>query len=252
VSPRLQRDAQRLFERYRRTGDPHARELLVRRYTPLARHLATRYARGAEPLDDLFQVACLGLLKAIDRYDPDRGTAFTSFAVPTMLGELKRHFRDTTWVVRVPHSVHDLAMRVRSARVELIQLLGRDPSVSELADVVGTGEERLAAALEALAAYDVVSLEAPRDPEGRSGLNGVVGREDDGLAQIEQRAEVDDLIECLSAGERQVLRLRFEEDLTQQQIGDRLGLSQMSVSRTLRRALRDLRAVAEQRGMSAA
>jgi RNA polymerase sigma-B factor len=252
MSPGRQREVQHLFQRYRRTGDPDAREMLVRRYTPLARHLAARYARGAEPLDDLFQVACLGLLKAIDRYDPDRGTAFTSFAVPTMLGELKRHFRDTTWLVRVPHSVHDLAMRVRTAKMDLTQLLGREPSAAELADVLGAAEDRLEAALDALAAYDVASLEAPRGAEGWSGLCHAIGREDDGLSRIEERAEVDDLVACLSAGERQVLWLRFEEDLTQQQIGDRLGLSQMSVSRTLRRALHDLREIAEQRGMSAA
>jgi RNA polymerase sigma-B factor len=252
MSDGRQRDAHDLFERYRRSRDPHARELLVQRYTPLARSLAVRYARGREPLDDLFQVACLGLLKAIDRYDPDRGKAFTSFAVPTVLGELKRHFRDTTWVVHIPHGVHDLAMRVRSAAVDLTQLLGREPSASELADAVGTDIERVAAALDALAAYDVASFEAPGGVDGDRRRHRAVGHEDDGLSRIELRAEVDDLIACLSDGERQVLRLRFGGDLTQQQIGDRLGLSQMSVSRTLRRVLHDLRAIAEERGMSAA
>jgi RNA polymerase sigma-B factor len=251
VSPLGKRDLDHLFERYRRTGDSRARELLVRRYTPLARSLAARYARGTEPLDDLFQVACLGLLKAIDRYDPARGTAFASFAVPTMLGELKRHFRDTTWAVRIPHSVHDLAMHVRRAKVDLLQLLGREPTLAELATALGAPEDRLAAAVDALAAYELVSLEAARSSNG-SGLHDAIGQEDGGLAQIVQRAEVDELTECLSAGERQVLWLRFEEDLTQRQIGDRLGLSQVSVSRTLRRALADLRALAEQRGMSAA
>jgi RNA polymerase sigma-B factor len=250
MPPRWQRDAQSLFERYRRSADPRARELLIRRYTPLARSLAVRYARGTEPLDDLFQVACLGLLKAIDRYDPSRGTAFTSFAVPTMLGELKRHFRDTTWAVRVPHNVHDLAMRVRTAKTDLTQHLGREPTVGELTDALGAGEAQLSAALDALAAYEVVSLEAPQGQEG-AGLHDAIGRADDGLSRVERRAEVDELIACLSAVERKLLRLRFEEDLTQQQIGDRLGLSQMSVSRTLRRVLRDLRVLAEQRGVSA-
>jgi RNA polymerase sigma-B factor len=252
VSSLGERDLDHLFERVRRTGDSRARELLVRRYTPLARSLAARYARGTEPLDDLFQAACLGLLKAIDRYDPARGTAFASFAVPTMLGELKRHFRDTTWAVRIPHSVHDLAMRVRRAKVDLSQLLGREPTLAELATALGAPEDRLAEAVDALAAYELVSLEAARSLNDSSGLHDAIGQADGGLAQIEQRAEVDELTECLSAGERQVLWLRFEEDLTQQQIGDRLGLSQMSVSRTLRRALRDLRALAEQHGMSAA
>ena len=242
---------QRLFERYRRSGDPCAREQLVRRYTPLARSLAVRYARGTEPLDDLFQVACFGLLKAIDRYDPSRGTAFSSFAVPTMLGELKRHFRDSTWAVHVPHNVHDLAMRVRAAEIELTSGLGREPTGAELAAAVGAREEHLAAALDALAAYEVVSLEAPHG-QARLGLHDAIGRDDGGLSQVEQRTVVDDLIECLSEGEQQVLRLRFEEDMTQRQIGDRLGLSQMSVSRTLHRVLGRLRVVAERRGMSAA
>jgi RNA polymerase sigma-B factor len=250
MPPRWQRDVQRLFERYRDSGDPRAREQLVQRYTPLARSLAVRYARGTEPLDDLFQVACLGLLKAIDRYDPSRGTAFTSFAVPTMLGELKRHFRDTTWAVRVPHHVHDLAMRVRTTNVDLTQRLGREPSAAELAEALGAREQHIAAALDALAAYYVVSLEAAHGQEGL-GLRDAIGREDGCLSQVEHRAVLDDLMEWLPAGEQQVLRLRFEEDMTQRQIGDRLGLSQMSVSRTLRRVLSDLRMIAEQHGVSA-
>jgi RNA polymerase sigma-B factor len=241
-----------LFRRYGRSRDLHDRELLVRRYTPLARSLAARYARGREPLEDLFQVALLGLIKAIDRYDPDRGRAFTSFAVPTILGELKRHFRDTTWPVHIPHSVHDLAMRVRKASVELTQRLGREPSSSELAAAVQSGEEDLALALNALAAYEVASLEAPQPAAARHRTSTVAGSEDDGLSRSELRADVGALLEGLPAGQRQMLRLRYEEDLTQRQIGDRLGVSQMSVSRTLRLALERLRAIAEERGLSAA
>jgi RNA polymerase sigma-B factor len=249
VPRRPQREARDLFERYDRSGDPRARELLVRRYTPLARHLAARYACGGEPFEDLFQVACLGLLKAIDRFDCRRGAAFTSFAVPTIVGELKRHFRDATWVVHVPHSVHDLAMRVRWVTLEETQRLGREPSAAELADMLDADEQRVAAALAALAAYQVASLEAPCDADGP---DHDVGAEDGGFSRIEQQAELDDLIGCLSAGERQILRLRFEDDLTQRQIGDLLGVSQVSVSRILRRSLGQLRATIERRGLSMA
>jgi RNA polymerase sigma-B factor len=254
MAARRQDDPTRLFRRYRRSRDSRTRELLVKRYTPLARSLALRYARGSEPLEDLCQVACVGLIKAVDRYDPERGRAFTSFAVPTILGELKRHFRDTTWLVHIPHGVHDRAMRVRKARAELTQVLGREPLSSELAAAAGTDEEGLAAALNALAAYEVASLEAPRRIENgraRSSVAGA-GAEDDGLARIEQRADIDALVAGLPPVERQMLRLRFVEDLTQREIGDRLGVSQMSVSRTIRRVLQQLREVAEERGVSAA
>jgi RNA polymerase sigma-B factor len=240
-----------LFERYRDSGAARDRELLVRRYTPLARNLAARYACGREPFDDLFQVACLGLLKAIDGYDLDRGGAFTSYAVPTILGELKRHFRDKTWVVRVPHRLHDLAMRVRKAMAELWQQLGREPSAAELARFLDAGESEIAAALDALAVYDVVSLETPRNLHGR-GLDEALRDEDDAFRQIERRSELDDLLACLTALERRALRLRFEDELTQTQIGDRLGISQMRVSRMLRRSLVRLRELAEQRGLSTA
>jgi RNA polymerase sigma-B factor len=252
MAPSRQRDAVSLFRRYRRSHDRTDRDLLVKRYTPLARSLALRYARGSEPLDDLFQVAFVGLIKAIDRYDPDRGRAFTSFAVPTILGELKRHFRDTTWPVHIPHSVHDLAMRVRTARVELTQVLGREARSSELAAAVGADEPRLAAALNALAAYEVASLEASLSGEGGRRTARVAGSEDGGLTRSELRADLDALVAALPVTTRQMLRLRFEEDLTQQQIGERLGVSQMSVSRTLRRALADLREMADARGVSAA
>jgi RNA polymerase sigma-B factor len=130
-------EAGALFRRYRETGDQLARERLVRGHLPLARHLAGRYAHGLEPFDDLYQVACLGLVKAVDRYDPERGNCFSSYAVPTITGELKRHFRDKTWVVRVPHSVHDLALRVRSATDGLAPGLGHAGSVLALAEALG-------------------------------------------------------------------------------------------------------------------
>jgi RNA polymerase sigma-B factor len=252
MAPRRQRDAVGLFRRYRRSHDRADRDLLVKRYTPLARSLARRYARGSEPLEDLFQVAFVGLIKAIDRYDPERGWEFTSFAVPTILGELKRHFRDTTWLVHIPNNVHDLAMRVRTARVELTQALGREARSSELAAAVGTDERSLAAALSALAAYEVASLETSLHADGDRRAPCMAAIEDGGLTRSELRADLDALVAGLPVATRQMLRLRFEEDLTQQQIGDRLGVSQMSVSRTLRRALAELREMADERGVSAA
>jgi RNA polymerase sigma-B factor len=245
-------DVHSLFAHYRVTGDERTRERLVLRHLPLARSLAARYARGIEPADDLFQVACLALVKAVDRYDPERGSAFSSYAVPTILGELKRHFRDKTWTVRVPHSLHDLAMRVKTATERMTLTLGRRPSVRELAEALGVCEERILAALGALAAYEVTSLDLPCGDSEDKTLGDVLGDDDRGYRRVEQRDELDDLLRILPLRERQVVRLRFEEDLTQQEIGDRLGMSQMAVSRLLRRCLPQLREIAESRGNRAA
>jgi RNA polymerase sigma-B factor len=245
-------EAGALFKRYRETGDQLARERLVRFHMPLARQLAGRYARGLEPFDDLFQVACLGLIKAVDRYDPERGTSFPSYAVPTITGELKRHFRDKTWVVRVPHSVHDVALRVRAATEGLAPGLGRAGSVRALADALGAREEEVCRGLEALAAYEVGSLEAPCDAADGTTLGDALGDDDAGYHRVEERAEIDALLGCLTARERDVLRLRFDYDLTQQEIAERLQMSQMAVSRLLRRCLPRLRQLAEARGIRAA
>jgi RNA polymerase sigma-B factor len=245
-------DVGALFRRYRETGDQLARERLVHAHLPLARHLAGRYARGLEPFDDLFQVACLGLVKAVDRYDPDRGSCFSSYAVPTITGELKRHFRDKTWIVRVPHSVHDLALRVRSATDRLAPGLDHAGSVRALADALGAHEDEVRRGLQALAAYQVSSLEAPGDGADGTTLADALGDHDDGYHRVEERAEIDDLLRCLTARERNVLHLRFDNDLTQQEIADRLQISQMAVSRLLRRCLPQLRRLAEARGMRAA
>jgi RNA polymerase sigma-B factor len=245
-------DVRALFVQYRVAGDRRARERLVLRHLPLARSLARRYSRGIEPFDDLFQVACLGLLKAVDGYDPGRGSAFSSYAVPTILGELKRHFRDKTWAVRVPHSVHDTAMRVRAARERLGPELGRQASVGALAQALRMPEERVLDALNALAANEVVAFDGPCDePEGRT-LGESLGEADPGYRRVEQRAELDDLLRYLSAAERQVLHLRFDENCTQQQIAERVGMSQMAISRLLRRCLQQLGEIAESRGVRAA
>jgi RNA polymerase sigma-B factor len=242
------REDRRLLERLHRDGDPAAREALVERFLPLARQLARRYQHGSEHLDDLVQVASLGLLKAIDRFDPARETAFSSFAVPTILGELKRHFRDKGWSVRVPRDLQELAVRVDRVTDELARELGRTPSVGEIAKRTGTSDEQVLEAREASAAYRAVSLDRPRDDDEESdaGVGESFGIEDPGFGIAEDAATVERLMRVLSAREREVLRLRFSEDLTQSEIGARVGVSQMHVSRLIRHAVAQLREAANQ------
>jgi RNA polymerase sigma-B factor len=240
------RDDRRLLERYHREGDPAAREALVERFLPLARQLARRYQRGAEPLDDLIQVASLGLLKAIDRFEPERPSAFSSFAVPTILGELKRHFRDRGWSVRVPRDLQEMAVRVERVADELSRELGRAPTPGEIAEHIGATTEQVLEAREAAGAYRAVSLDRPRDDdEDGEGISETMGIEDPGFGLAEDAATVERLMDVLGDREREVLRLRFEEDLTQSEIGARIGVSQMHVSRLIRQAVTRLREAAE-------
>src|SRR5215213_7182580 len=223
-------------------GDRQARTELVARFLPLARQLARRYQRAGEPLDDLNQVASLGLLKAIDRFDPSRETAFSSFAVPTILGELKRHFRDRGWSVRVPRDLQELAVRLEPVGEELARELGRAATPGEIAERTGATLEQVLEAREAAAAYRAVSLDRPReeDEEG-DGLGASFGIEDPGFGNAEDSATIERLMRVLSEREREVLRLRFAEDLTQAEIGARVGVSQMHVSRLIRHAVAQLR-----------
>jgi RNA polymerase sigma-B factor len=229
------------------SGDQEARDQLVQRFLPLARQLARRYQRGGEALDDLIQVASLGLLKAIDRFDPSRTTAFSSFAVPTILGELKRHFRDKGWSVRVPRDLQELTVRLEPTTEELTREHGRAPTTSELAERLGVTIEQLLEAREAAGAYRAVSLDRPRDDdEDGDGLGAGFGVEDVGFSEAEDAATVEHLMRVLSDREREVLRLRFAEDLTQAEIGARIGVSQMHVSRIIRQAITQLRRAAEE------
>jgi RNA polymerase sigma-B factor len=220
--------------------------MLVERFLPLARQLARRYQRADEPFDDLYQVACLGLVKAIDRFDVEREVAFSSFAVPTILGEIKRYFRDRTWSVRVPRDLQELALRVDRAVSDLSLNLHRQPTVAEIAERLGAEEEDIVEALEAAGAYRATSLEAPRGGEDDAGetLADSLGTDEQGFALAEHRATIGHLMRLLSPREREVLRLRFEQDLTQAEIGERIGVSQMQVSRIIRQALARLRATA--------
>jgi RNA polymerase sigma-B factor len=237
----------RLLVRYHREGDRAAREELVQRFLPLARQLARRYAHGGEPLDDLIQVASPGLLKAVDRFDPDRETAFSSFAVPTILGEIKRHFRDRGWSVRVPRDLQELAVRVERGADEAARELGRAPTIDELAKRLDVSAEQVLEAREAAAAYRAVSLDRPRsEDEDDDTVAASFGAEDPGYALAEEAATVAHLMRRLTEREREVLRLRFVEDLTQSEIGQRVGVSQMHVSRIIRQAVTRLRELADE------
>ncbi|HEY8303353.1 MAG TPA: SigB/SigF/SigG family RNA polymerase sigma factor [Solirubrobacteraceae bacterium] len=233
-----------LFARMRSGEDPRARESLVERYLPLARRLARRYQHTDEPIEDLVQVASIGLLKAVDRFDCSREVMFSSYAVPTILGELKRHFRDRTWSVRVPRDLQELALRVDQTVTRLSLGRRRSPSIGELARAVEVSEEQVLEAMEAMGAYRAGSLDVPRSAreEESESVAEAIGTQDPGYERAEERATLEPLMASISERERTVLRLRFSDDLTQAEIGERIGVSQMQVSRLIRQALSRLRA----------
>ena len=239
-------DDRRLLERYREHGDPRAREELVERFLPLARQLARRYQRTNEPLDDLMQVASVGLVKAIDRFDPQRGTAFSTFAVPTILGELKRYFRDSGWAVHVPRGMQERSMKVDQTVDALHRKLGHTPSAREVAAELDLSQEEVLEAIEVHSAYEALSLEQQRsdDPDSGSAYVDAIATEEERYEVVEYAATIAPALKALSARDRLILRLRFSEDLTQSEIAERIGVSQMHVSRLIRRALARLRAVA--------
>jgi RNA polymerase sigma-B factor len=236
-------DSSDLFVRWQQHGDKRAREELIERFLPLARKLARRYAGPREPFEDLMQVASLGLVKAVDRFDTQRGTAFSSFAVPTILGELKRYFRDLGWSVHVPRGAQEQALKVEEAQQHLTSRTGHPPSVQELAEYLEMSMEDVLDALETAGAHHSTSLDAPRDEgEEESGsLADAFGQEDDHYELVDASVTISAAARQLSARERRVLVLRFVEDMTQTQIAEAIGVSQMQVSRILRRALSRLR-----------
>jgi RNA polymerase sigma-B factor len=217
-------DERILLRRYAQERSEVVREELIERFMPLARKLARRYAGGAEPLEDLMQVASLGLVKAIDRFDPERGTTFSTFAVPTILGELKRHFRDRGWSVRVPRGTQELILKVEKSMAELPAKLGRTPTVHDIARWLEVEEERVLEAMHASQGHHAASLDRPASVEGEDGMT---------------------LLDRSSDRERTILHLRFVEDMTQSEIAKRVGVSQMHVSRLLRATLDRLREGAE-------
>lgn len=226
-------------------GDRRARDQLIERWLPLARSVARRYERSDDTSDDLFQVACLALVKAIDGYDPAQGHAFSSYAVPTMVGELKRHFRDRSWAVRPPRALQELTLNVEHAVNRLSAQLDRAPTVAELAAEIGTTDERILEALQARRGRDASSLQAPASNGVQSTLQDTLGASDGEYAQAEMRVLLDSLMIGLPRRTREILRLRFEEDLTQAEIGEVFGVSQMQISRIIREAIGRLREIAE-------
>jgi RNA polymerase sigma-B factor len=246
-SARRRVEDERLLRRYTRHGDLRAREELIARFLPLSRKLAGRYLHAGEPYEDLVQVACVGLLKAVDRYDPDRGNGFVGYAVPTMLGELKRHFRDKGWSVRVPRATQELALKVSEAMGALPAKLGRPARPRDVAEVIGVSVEEVLEAMEAATAYEAASLDAPRGDRGDDGwtLGESVASYERGYEMAEIGEALGDTFRAMPDRERTIVRLRFEDDLTQAEIAERVGVSQMHVSRLLRRALDRLQAAGE-------
>jgi len=244
------RETRALFLRFQRQRDPAARDELIERFMPLARQLARRYQRANEPLDDLVQVASIGLVKAVDRFELERGVAFSSYAVPTILGELKRYFRDSGWAVHVPRGIQERAMQVDRALKELGGRLGRSPSVDEVAEHLDASAEDVLAAMEAGQAYEAVSLDAQRSAGETDSdtFADSIGVEDERFELVEYGATIAPTLKALPKRDQVVLHLRFVEDMTQSQIAERIGVSQMQVSRLLRQAIERMRAAAERAG----
>jgi RNA polymerase sigma-B factor len=246
----LQESESVLFERWRNQQDLSARDALAERFLPLAKKLARRYARGMEPAEDLVQVASLGLVKAIDRFDPEFGNHFASFAVPTILGELRRHFRDASWAVHVSRATQERALEVQQTMEMLLSETGRSPSVGEIAEYLELDHAQVLDALQVSQAHSAVSLDAPAgsgesESEGDSRMD-TIGGEDQSYLLVDETSVVAQALAALEPRERQILGLRFFGEMTQSEIAARVGLSQMQVSRLLRRSLERMREVSEQ------
>ncbi len=234
-----------LLRRVHVHGDSRARDQLAEEMLPLARALAGRYTGRGEPLDDLVQVACVGIMKAIDGFDLSRDVRFSSYATPTVLGEIKRYFRDKTWAMRVPRGMQELQIEIAKARDKLTTELGRSPTVQELAHAVNQPFEEVLATIQSQEARRTRSLDEPTGEDVT--LADSIGARDPEISRAEMRVLLDDAFDVLSARDREVLRLRFAEDLTQTEISKRVGVSQMQVSRIIRQALVRLRADIERK-----
>ncbi|RFU84794.1 RNA polymerase sigma factor SigF [Streptomyces triticagri] len=217
------------------------RNRLVRMHLPLVEHLARRFRNRGEPLDDLTQVATIGLIKSVDRFDPERGVEFSTYATPTVVGEIKRHFRDKGWAVRVPRRLQELRLSLTTATAELSQLHGRSPTVHELAQKLGISEEEVLEGLESANAYSTLSLDVPDTDDESPAVADTLGAEDEALEGVEYRESLKPLLEDLPPREKRILLLRFFANMTQSQIAQEVGISQMHVSRLLARTLAQLR-----------
>ena len=245
LEPNRREELTEQFLAYAETRDASLRDQLVGAHLGLAEYLARRFANRGEPLDDLVQVASLGLIKAVDRFDPTRGVAFSTYATHTIVGELKRHFRDKGWAVRAPRRMQERYLSLGKVVATLGQELGRSPTIAELAAEVQVSEEEVLEALEAGQAYRSTSLDAPAGTEEGETLGARLGGEDASLEDAESRATLSPLLGQLGQRERLILHLRFFEGLTQSEIANRLGISQMHVSRLLARSVSQLRTAAE-------
>ena len=230
-----------LLRRYHEAGDAAAREALVERHLPLVRSLARRYAGRGESLEDIEQVGAIGLIKAIDRYELSREVALTTYATPNVVGEIKRHFRDKGWAIRVPRALQELNGKMGPTIERLTSKLGRSPSIAEIAAEFETSTEQVLEALEAGSAYAPLSLSA--GPSGEDELDPMetIGQEDEEYDRTDDRTSLEPALAALPPREREILRMRFEEGLTQTQIAERVGISQMHVSRLIRRSLERMR-----------
>jgi RNA polymerase sigma-B factor len=220
---------------------PALRARAIEAWLPLARHLARRYAGRGEPVDDLAQVAVVGLIKSVDRYQADRGVDFGYFAIPTIVGEIKRHFRDRTWAIRVPRRLQELRLEITAANHALSHTLGRSPTVADIAVYLKTSEEEVLEGLEGARAYSAASLSTPVGDDGETQLGDTIGGEDDGFALTELRLSLGPAVARLDAREQQIVTLRFYGNHTQSEIAEQIGISQMHVSRLLAKALTKLR-----------
>ncbi|MER6979325.1 SigB/SigF/SigG family RNA polymerase sigma factor [Streptomyces carpinensis] len=245
-APQDRNGARAMFVELRtlKEGSPQYAELrnqLVRMHLPLVEHLARRFRNRGEPLDDLTQVATIGLIKSVDRFDPDRGVEFSTYATPTVVGEIKRHFRDKGWAVRVPRRLQELRLALTTATAELSQLHGRSPTVHELAEKLSISEEEVLEGLESANAYSTLSLDVPDTDDESPAVADTLGAEDEALEGVEYRESLKPLLEDLPPREKRILLLRFFGNMTQSQIAQEVGISQMHVSRLLARTLAQLR-----------
>ncbi len=232
-----------LFRRYRLEGDEAARDELITMYLNLVKYLASRFRNRGEPIDDLIQVGTIGLIKAIDRFDIDRQVEFTTYATPTIVGELKRYFRDKGWAIKVPRRLQELSFRVNQAMDTLTQKLQRSPSIAEIAEHIGVTTEEVLEAMETSEAYNFVSLESDRGGDGSDTFSILeyIGQDDQLMAVVDDRTTLAAALKFLTPQEQRVLYLRFFEGLTQTEIARQLDISQMQVSRLLRKTLKVLR-----------
>lgn len=236
----------RLFARFQdadasQAGRDGARNSLVHLHLPLVEHCARRFRNRGEPFEDLVQVGTIGLIKSIDRFDSDRGVEFSTYATPTIIGEIKRYFRDKGWAIRVPRRLQELRMQIGAVGAELTQSLGRSPTPRELAHAIGCSVEEIVEGIESSNAYSTLSLDASDDSDEGGSMLDAIGIDDEGIENVEIRESIKPLLDRLDSREKKILLLRFFKNMTQSQIAEEIGVSQMHVSRLLNRTLEQLR-----------